>query len=384
MGVQFDRVRDGFDGPFQKIAGLLPAPPASISGGANAAGWLLSHRVNNSFVVVNRLLKANCDVYWLKKAPAEAAGLGAGAIWVPVCPAGRAIVERGARELGVAARGIAAAPAGEAWKLKPIRIGLYDQYGGSMPSGWTRWLFEQYEFPFEVVYPQNLDAGDLKSKYDVLVFTDGAIRRTAGGRGGRGVQAGPSPESIPAEFRPWLGRITDEKTVPQLRKFVEAGGSVVTIGTSTSIAEVFGIPVKNYLTEMGPGGVERPLPRDKFYIPGSLLRTTVDNTHPLAYGMPAELDVFFDNSPVFRLGPAAALKHTSAVAWFSGTQVLSSGWAWGQQYLDGGTAVAEAAVGEGRVVLLGPEVAFRAQPHATFKLLFNGLYYGSAKPASLP
>jgi hypothetical protein len=384
MGVQFDRVRDGFDGPFQEIAGLLPAPPASISGGANAAGWLLSHRVNNSFVVVNRLLKANCDVYWLKKAPAEAAGLGAGAIWVPVCPAGRAIVERGARELGVAARGIAAAPAGEAWKLKPIRIGLYDQYGGSMPSGWTRWLFEQYEFPFEVVYPQNLDAGDLKSKYDVLVFTDGAIRRTAGGRGGRGVQAGPSPESIPAEFRPWLGRITDEKTVPQLRKFVEAGGSVVTIGTSTSIAEVFGIPVKNYLTEMGPGGVERPLPRDKFYIPGSLLKTTVDNTHPLAYGMPAELDVFFDNSPVFRLGPAAALKHTSAVAWFSGTQVLSSGWAWGQQYLDGGTAVAEAAVGEGRVVLLGPEVAFRAQPHATFKLLFNGLYYGSAKPASLP
>ena len=38
-------------------------------------------------------------------------------------------------------------------KLKPVRIGLWDQYGGSMPSGWTRWLLEQYEFPFEVVYP---------------------------------------------------------------------------------------------------------------------------------------------------------------------------------------------------------------------------------------
>jgi hypothetical protein len=76
--------------------------------------------------------------------------------------------------------------------------------------------------------------------------------------------------------------------------------------------------------------------------------------------MPSQMDVFFDNSPVFKM-------------------VLDSGWAWGPQYLDGGTSVAEASVGEGKVMLLGPEVAFRAQPHATFKLLFNGLYLGSAQ-----
>jgi hypothetical protein len=45
--------------------------------------------------------------------------------------------------------------------------------------------------------------------------------------------------------------------------------------------------------------------------------------------------------------------------------------------------VAEASVGEGKVVLLGPEVNFRDQPHGTYKLLFNGLYYGSAKAAQL-
>jgi hypothetical protein len=387
MGVQFDRIRDGFEGPFQKVSGLLPPPPATVTGSPNPAGYLISHQINNSFILVNRLLKAGAEVYWLKREQkADGRDLGSGAIWVPATSAVRPVLERGAKQLGVPAHGIASAPAGAALKLKPLRIALYDQYGGSMPSGWTRWLFEQYEFPFQVVYAPALDAGDLKSRFDVLVLPDGAIRRgaaTGRGRGGAGFGAS-SPDSVPPEYRDRVGRISDDKTIPQLQKFVQSGGSILTIGSSTSLAEVFGIPVKNHLTEKGPDGRDRPLPREKFFIPGSLLRVNVDNTNPLAYGMPAVLDVFFDNSPVFRLEPDAALKHTSAVAWFSGTNVLDSGWAWGQQFLDGGTAVAEATVGEGKVLLLGPEVAFRAQPHATFKLLFNGLYYGSAEPAALP
>ena len=113
------------------------------------------------------------------------------------------------------------------------------------------------------------------------------------------------------------------------------------------------------------------------------MKANIDNTNPLAYGMPSQVDVFFDNSPVFRLEPNAELKKTSPVAWFSGATPLDSGWAWGQQYLDGGTAVAEATVGEGKVMMIGPEATFRSQPHATFKLLFNGLYYGSAKTEEL-
>ncbi|MGO9893060.1 MAG: M14 metallopeptidase family protein [Bryobacteraceae bacterium] len=389
MGVKFDRILDDFSGPFAKITEeLLPPPPAKIFGPSSPAGYLLSHQINNSFIVINRLLKANCDVYWLKQdETVEGQDLGAGAIWVPASDTARTVLDGGAKELGVPAYALEKAPSGDAVKLKPIRIGLYDQFGGSMPSGWTRWLFERYEFPFQVIYPATLDAGDLKNKFDVIVLTDGAVRRGSalagrgGGRGGSGEGLNPP---IPEEYRDRLGRISDDKTAPQLKRFVEAGGSVVTIGSSTSIADLFGIPVKNYLTEMGPDGKQRPLPRDKFYIPGSLLRVNVDNTNPLAYGMPSQVDVFFDSSPVFKLDPDAAQKRTDPVAWFSGTEVLDSGWAWGQQYLDGGTAVAEASVGEGKVVLLGPEVNFRDQPHATYKLLFNGLYYGSAKSAALP
>jgi hypothetical protein len=388
MGVQFDRIMDGtVDGPFTKIADVLPPPPSSVTGPSSPAGYLISHRINNSFVVINRLLKSNADVYWLKfAAQADGEDLGTGAIWVPASAAAKTVLEKSARDIGVPVHAVAKAPSGDAMKLKPIRIGLYDNYGGSMPSGWTRWLFEQYEFPFQVIFPAALDAGDLKSKFDVIVFTDGAIRRGGvGGRGGGGGGFGgpPDPATIPAEYQTMLGRISDDQTMPQLKKFVESGGSIVTIGSSTSLAEVFGIPVTNHLVEKGPDGKDRALPGEKFYIPGSLLKTRIDNTNPLAYGMNDTVDVFYDNSPVFRMGPTAAMKKTNTVGWFSGTEVLDSGWAWGQQYLDGGAAVAEASVGEGKVVLLGPEVNFRDQPHGTYKLLFNGLYFGSAKPAAL-
>ncbi len=388
MGVQYDRILDGFDGPFTKVTGLLPPPPQTVSGPASPAGYMISHQINNSFILTNRLLKANCDVYWMKGADmVDGQDFGTGAIWVPASLAAKPILDRAARELGIPVHAVAKAPVGDALKLKPIRIGLYDQFGGMMPAGWTRLLFEQYEMPFETVWPTTLDAGDLKSKFDVLVLVSGAVRGTGGfggrggggGGGGRGGNAEPPPE----EYRAWMGSITEEKTLPNLKKFVESGGSIVTIGSATNLAQMFGLPVKNYLTEKNATGRDQPLPAEKFYIPGSLLKMNVDNTNPLAYGMGKTVDVFFDSSPVFRLEPTVEIQHTSPVGWFSGTNVLDSGWAWGQQYLDGGTAVAEASVGEGKVVLLGPEVNFRDQPHGTYKLLFNGLYYGNSKPAAL-
>ncbi len=382
MGVQFDRVMDGFDGPFAKVSGLLPPPPGSIVGPASPAGYLISHKVNNSFKLQNRLLKANADVYWVKAAlEADGQDLGTGTIWVPASPTVRPILEKAAREFGVTVHAVAKAPTGEAFKLKPVRIGLYDQYGGIMPSGWTRWLLEQYEFPVEVVYPKTIDAGGLRSKFDVLVFTDGAYRGGTGGRYGRLFDQKP-PDDIPAEYQPSLGRITRETTIPQIKTFVESGGSIVTIGSSTDMAELMGVPVSSYLTENGPDGKQRKLSNDKLFIPGALLKAKIDNTNPVAFGMPKEVDVVFDNSPVFKLSPDFAQKHGSSVAWF-GANSLDSGWAWGQQYLEGGTAVAQAKVAEGTVTLLGPEVAFRGQPHGTFKLLFNGLYTGSTQAVTL-
>jgi hypothetical protein len=385
MGVQFDRILDAFDGPFEPVSGLLSPPPGAIIGPARPAGYVVTHHLNSSFILVNRLLKEGCDVYWLKSAPPAigAGNIGTGAIWIPSSPGVRPILDRAAHDLGLTAYALARRPSGGALKLKPVRIALYDQYGGLMPSGWTRWLFEQFEFPFKLVYPQDLDRGDLSRNYDVLVLTDGAIP-APGSTTGANRPRQPKPEEIPAEYRAWLGRINTEKTIPQIRRFIEAGGSVVAIGSSTSLAAHLGLPVTSALTERAADGSERPLPSEKFYIPGSLLTAAVDNTNPLAYGMPDSVDVFFDRSPAFRLKPDAGLKGTAPVAWFPSATPLHSGWAWGQQYLEGGVAIAESSLGSGKVFLLAPEVAFRGQPHATFKFLFNALDYGAAKQATLP
>ena len=384
MGVHFDRELDGFTGPFTQVKDLQSPPAGMISGPTHAAGYLISHQLNNSYIVVNRLLKANCTVFWLKKPVSDESSWGAGTIWVPATPAVRPILEQAAKELGVDSHAVARVPSEDAIKLKPVRIGLFDAYGGLIPSGWTRWLFEQYEFPFKVIYPQTLDAGNLKNQFDVLVFTDGSYRAASEGPDPAAAFTHLTPPAdLPEQYRGWTGKITEDKTLPQLKEFVGAGGSVITVGSANGMAPLLGVPVKNYLTEMGPNGKERRLPPTKFYIPGSLMRATVDNTDPVAYGMPAEVDMFFDKSPVFGLLPDAQQKHTVSVAWFSSAAPLDSGWAWGQQYLDGGTAVVDSSVGAGKVLLMGPEVTFRGQSHATFKMLFNGVYYGSGTTVAL-
>jgi hypothetical protein len=158
-----------------------------------------------------------------------------------------------------------------------------------------------------------------------------------------------------------------------LKAFLEKGGTILAIGSSTQLATMLGLPVANHLVAKDKDGKETPLGREKFYVPGSLLRVRVDPTHPLAWGMGDTADVMFSASPTFRLPEDAAKNGLQRVAWFEGKSPLRSGWAWGQEHLDGGVAVAEVRVGQGRLALFGPEILFRGQPHGTFKFFFNGI-----------
>ncbi len=384
MGVEFDRILEAFDGPFEKLDDLAEAPAGRVKGNS-AMGYILDHRVNEAFTAINRLVKSGEDVYWLKeKIQISGKTLPEGAVYIPAKTSTFPKLQDLALEKGLIFEGVTVKPTGEAYRMRAPRIGLWDRYGGSMPSGWVRWLMEQFEFDFEVVYPQTLDAGDIKSKFDVLIFVGGAIPAMVKDEISSYFRSEqPDPKTIPAEYRNRLGKVTQEKTIPQLRQFLDDGGMILTIGSSTSLGYFMGLPISDALVEKTADGKEKPLPMEKYFVPGSILQVKVDTSNPLAYGLPEKLDVYFNRSPVFHLKPESAFLNVKPVAWFDTDKPLRSGWAWGQNYLKGGIAIVEAEVGKGKLLLFGPEITFRAQPHGTFKFLFNGIFYSTATSTTL-
>jgi hypothetical protein len=339
MGIRFDRIVDSFDGPFRRIPyGELQqiTLPKPVSGRLDA-------RCNATYLVVNDELKAGKSVY---RSPHN------GDFYIGHGPAGTQ-------------------------RLHPARIALWDTYGGSIPSGWVRFIMEQYHFPADVIYTAMIDSGNLRDKYDVIVFVTGAIPQpndSSVQREDGEDRNEPKADSLPTEWRSHVGRLTKEKSIPQLEKFLKAGGRIVTIGSSTALAYHLKLPVHDALTEL-INGKERRLPNDKFYIPGSVLGISLDSTIQSAWGVGSRADVYFDASPVFNINPEAdADGSVKPIAWYATDKPLRSGWAWGQAYLRNGVAAFVANVGGGKLYAFGPEITFRAQTHGTFKLLFNELY----------
>jgi hypothetical protein len=362
MGVQFDRVIDDFNGPFERIDGFARPPAGRVAGRAgNAGGYTFSPRSTDSFIVANRLMKAG----------AEVSRVTDGNFFVRNRSNLDRILRNYATELGIHFTGVSRAPA-SATRLQPVRIALWDQYGGSMPSGWIRFLLERFEFPFEVVYPQRLNAGDLGAQYDVIILPDGSVPDTRSTTAPGVVANPPRAESYPVEYQAQLGRVSADTTAPQLKTFLERGGTVITIGSGNNLARMLGVRVADALVTTG----NQRLRREQFFVPGSVLEVRVDTRHALAFGVPERVNVMFDESPVFKLSANAEGLRT--VAWYE-KNPLRSGWAWGQQYLESGAAVVAADVGKGSLLMFGPEITFRAQPHGTFKFLFNGIYYGLTK-----
>ena len=235
--------------------------------------------------------------------------------------------------------------------------------------------------------PPDLDAGGLRAKFDVLVFNDVALGGGGGGgrggggggggggRGGAGAgRAGFTPQPIPPEFERRQGQVSAQ-TLAQIQQFVMEGGAVIGIGSAANgLIAQFKLPLANHLVESG-----KPLTNDKYYAPGSVLRVAIDPKNPLAHGYGDQLDIFFDNSPVWKLDPAAGAGiDVRTVAWFPTDAPLRSGWAWGQKYLDKGLQIVEANVGKGRVFLFGNDLLFRSQPHGSYKFFFNALYLSIA------
>ena len=363
MGIQFDRILESFDGPFETIPyGQVQEAKGKLQETSNAVGYSFSTKDNASIILLNDLLKAGIAVSKNEEK-----------LWVANSPAVLPLLQKASNQYGLEISSESKNLSG----VVPIaskRIALWDSYGGSIPAGWVRWIFEQYHFPFSLIYAKEIDAASLKSKYDMIVFVGGAIPSMRVEAPNEWDEKEPKEGEIPAEFQPMLGKITAAKSIPALKEFLEAGGDIVTIGSSANLAYHLQLPVRNALVEM-VNGKEKNLPGEKFYIPGSVMQITIDNKLKENWGMGTKADVYFSASPVFKLLPGAISNgDVTPLAWYASDKTLRSGWAFGQAYLQDGVAAFTAKVGKGHLYVYGPEITFRGQTHGSYKMLFNQLF----------
>jgi len=367
MGVRADRVAEAVDVATEPVD-VATMPPGGIPAGIAGQPYYyaIDARANDAFTAVNRLLKDRVPVYRATQAVA-----GGGIDYPPglflMDPATNSgSLLDAARPLGVNIVVGPTVPSNPARvRIRAPRIGLYHGWGGNMDEGWTRWLLEQFEFPYTSVFDRDVRGGNLRAKFDVILLPDATYDQML-----NGLPAGSMPDA-------YTGGIT-ARGVANLAEFVNQGGTLVAMDRAAELPlTAFTLPIRNVTANQ----------RDtEFYIPGSILRITVDPTHPVAYGMPAEAAAFFIHSPAFAVGgpgsliPAPALPDVRIVARYPESNLLMSGWMLGEPVIARRAAVVEAAVGKGRVVLLGFRSEHRGQTHGTYKLLFNSLLLAASEP----
>ncbi len=335
-----------------------PAPKKRPDRGGQRYGYLIQSGPNAKVIATNRLLKADAEVFWLTE-KAEVGGwrYPAGTLWVRgVAPVD---IDPIIGILSLEATELSAPPQAKRVRLRAPRVGLYQPWTASMDEGWTRWLLEQYEFPYTTLHNADLKAGKLGEKFDAIVFP--------ADRNKQQILEGNKRKWTPEKYRGGIG----EEGLKALQEFVRNGGTLVLLDESTDLAlESWAVPIKNALK-----GVKR----DDFACPGSLLKILVDPSHPVAYGMPPEATAFYDNGPAFDLAPGFSYTDVKVIARYPATNPLQSGWIRGPEYLSSRIAAAEVTYEKGRIILIGFGAQFRAQPHNTFKLFFNSLHYAAAE-----
>ena len=242
-------------------------------------------------------------------------------------------------------------------EIEPAKVGLFQRYyGGNMDEGWTKLCFENFDFDFENIMSEEIKAGNLKNKYDVIVLPSDSKEVITGDFK---EDSRANPEDYPEKYRSGIGK----EGTDALKEFVKNGGTLVAFGESYEFAkDAFDLKVKNVI---------EGLSTTEFYCPGSTLKAEFDNTHPLGYGMLDAGLVLFHSSPVFEVEPGRFNENYKTIVRYSDKNLLKSGWLIGEKNIAKKSAMLSAKYGEGEIVLIGFRTQHRNQMDGTFKFLFN-------------
>lgn len=359
MGVKVDWVAEPFDTPMQRVS-PIPHPEGEIEG-ERGPHYLLPREWNRSALVVNRVLAGEAGaatISWTTRSSSAAGRTWSPGAWV-IESSESGFADRLApilREAGVPARrGTLPSSAGLV-ELRAPRIGLYQAWTANMDEGWTRFVLDDFKFPYTTLHNKEIAEGGLREKFDVIIFPSQS--RTS-------ILRGNTSRTQRPEYRGGIGAAGES----EIARFVRTGGTLIALEKAGDFAiHALELPVRDVLAGNSAG---------EFYSPGGILRSHIDTAHPLGYGMQDQQGVYFTGSPAYAVtGPLDG--RATTVARYPDREVLMSGYLLGESHIANRAGLVEVREGKGRAVLFGFRPQFRAQPHGTFKLLFNAIYTSSA------
>jgi Skp family chaperone for outer membrane proteins len=350
MGVEVDRVTENFNATTKKITEKLN-PVAGTVTSSGKYGYVFSNKDNLSAKAINKLQKDGFTVSVLKE---DFDGMAAGSVLVRSKRGLDAKVSALSKELGIDFKGVDANPSVQKAELKKIKVGIYKSWQANMDEGWSRWMLEQFEFDLDTLHNDDIQKGNL-AQYSAIIIPSQRPSSILNGN-----------NRAPERFVGGIG----ETGVAALDAYAKNGGALIFFDEASDFAiEQFKLPVTNVLKELKP---------TDFFIPGSLVRTEIHTTHPLAFGMQSEVAASFDNGRAFKVNDG--VKGIEEIAKYASDEILMSGWALGEEkYLANTSALLKVEYGTGNLVMFGFSPQFRGQPRGTYKLIFNSIYMGAEK-----
>jgi zinc carboxypeptidase len=363
MGIDVDQIDTPFDAALIDVTKGESRTPVIVPQPKWA--YLFGPESNAGFLAVARLQAANVPVFRAAAAFNSGGRAFAAGTWiVPVSAETTNILAATAGD-GLSIAAADSPVAVDLYRLKPqTRIGLW-RGANNMPGGWLKWVFEQYGFNHRVVASEDF-AGDLSSLYDTIVLPEGISRNT--------IVNGLDPTRNDKEWS-WAYGVGDAGW-KKLADWVRGGGTLVAIGSAVATAtQLLDLPIEPVLPAGGGRG-RGAQTSAAFYCPGSLLQNEFNPSHPVGFGMPAAWPVFFEGDQAYRLKPSFTIQSEVVARYPKAGKILQSGWLLGEDLLRDQANVIAFRVGNGYVVTAGTQIDFRAQPRATFKMLFNAMFHG--------
>jgi hypothetical protein len=294
----------------------------------------------------------------------------AGSVLIPAAGAGDRI-EAAVKELGLTAVGLREEPEVPVHDLDAPRIAMFSTWGSTQEVGWVRFSFDRFAIPYDLIFKERVREGRLRDDYDVILLP-------SQGRDGKGIVYGLAPRDEPIaytrtdEYRN-LGMYGSSEDITggmglegvlELRRFVEGGGLLITLGNATTLPPDFGLT----------RDINASRTSGQFYAPRPIVRAEIlHREHPLFYGYPeGEIPVKYANGPLLQV-PEDDRDDQVMMKFVGGDEAVLSGLMRGAGEIKDRPAIVNVPVGEGRVLLYSTNPVYRWQNHGEFNLIFNAL-----------